>query len=403
MEQNDTLTRSAYLEGKKVLTDDDIANLIEIHHEYTDVKTLKRYTDKKYRDLTTEEKKQLVISLLSSEEYLKYKNCFIAKSKLLYDSSETLIKETSALSRLNGLGYEVYLLPYAYARDNMNCYQKSADSITAGEFLEMKSVTSIGTAAGESAFRDARNQANIIYLSIVNENTEDKIVNNIKRSIGSIKADNKKHGYENNFKGFVFLNFEKEDKISLYEISKEGKLKKSRAATYAEFKKIKGTAYDSSQVVVDPLIKQGSLPKTNLSEKKSVVNVKVKGTAYDSSQVVENPMTEHGSSRNSNIAQNEEKSNQKSSEGRLNENVSLSKPITIVVTQYDEKHNPITDNNGNPVTATLHCNKGLGVALGTLVHRNAVLERDNELLRKQLNMYKTNNISQADDNSWSDR
>lgn len=84
------------------------------------------------------------------------------------------------------------------------------------------------------------------------------------------------------------------------------------------------------------------------------------------------------------------------------ENVSLSKPINLVVTQYDDKHNPITDNNGNPVTATLHCNKGLGVALGTLVHRNAVLERDNELLRKQLNIYKTNNISQADDNSWSD-
>lgn len=89
-------------------------------------------------------------------------------------------------------------------------------------------------------------------------------------------------------------------------------------------------------------------------------------------------------------------------EEKTNEKVFLSKPITIVVTQFDEKHNPITDNNGNPVTATLHCNKGLGVALGTLIHRNAVLERDNELLRKQLNMYKTNNISQADDSSWSD-
>lgn len=52
----------------------------------------------------------------------------------------------------------------------------------------------------------------------------------------------------------------------------------------------------------------------------------------------------------------------------------------------------------NPVTATLHCNKGLGVALGTLVHRNAVLERDNELLRKQLNMYqKKDSISPSDD------
>ena len=140
---------------------------------------------------------------------------------------------------------------------------------------------------------------------------------------------------------------------------------------------------------IEQSLKIGTPPRTS-SEQRSLEGFNTSDEASSSSLQLNN------------ISHSSKKSNQKSSEGRLNEKVSLSKPITIVVTQYDDKHNPITDNNGNPVTATLHCNKGLGVALGTLVHRNAVLERDNELLRKQLNMYKTNNISQADDSSWSD-
>ena len=259
------------IEGKTVLTEDDLADIIDFHHEYPDITSLKKYTNKKYRDLTKDERDSLIVSLLNDEEYMKYKNCYIAKSKLLYDSSETLIKEIAALSRLNDLGYEVYLLPYAYARDSMNCYQKSADSITAGDFLEMKSVVSTGERAGQSTYEDARHQAKNIYLSFVNEISEDKIITNIYRSIGNIKRGNRQKDSENDFEGMLFLNFEKEQKTSLYEISKEGRVSKVNEAAYDEFKKIKGTAYASSQVV-------------------------------------ENPMTEHGSSRNSTIPQSPEKS-----------------------------------------------------------------------------------------------
>lgn len=137
-------TRISLLGNKTKLSEEEIAEIIDIHHEYPDMSSLKKYTQKSYRELFKSEKDSLIKELLTSELYIKYKNCWIAKSKLLYDSSETLSKETAALSRLSDLGYEVYLLPYAYARDNMNCFQKSADSVTAGEFLEMKSVVSIG-------------------------------------------------------------------------------------------------------------------------------------------------------------------------------------------------------------------------------------------------------------------
>ena len=68
-----------------------------------------------------------LIEELMHDDYVQYKNCHIARSKLLYDSSDTLIKEISIIDKLNDLGYEVYLLPNGYARDRMNCYLMSAD------------------------------------------------------------------------------------------------------------------------------------------------------------------------------------------------------------------------------------------------------------------------------------
>lgn len=274
MKNNDEIlfqTREEYLSGKTELTDEDVANIIELKHDYPNINNLKRYTDKSFRDLSEVEKYLLVRSLLEDEEYLKYKNCYIAKSKLLYDASETLIKETDALRNLNELGYEVYLLPYAYARDGMNCYQKSADSITAGEFLEMKSVISTGKRAGQSSFEAARHQANNIYLSIVNDVSEEMIINNIYRSIGQIKNENMKNGFENNFEGKLILHFEKTNQTSLFQLSKDGNVRKIENSDYEHFKKIKGTEKNSSQVVRDPMQNHGSPCTYNISDNASKV------------------------------------------------------------------------------------------------------------------------------------
>lgn len=234
------LSRLDIIKGKAKLSDEDINLIIELRQEHIPINNLKKYTDKDFRDLTEKEKEKLINELLSSEKYIRYKNCHIAESKLLYDTSETLAKETEALSCLDALGFEIYLLPYAYARDNMNCFQKSADSITEGDFLEMKSVVSTGKTAGESAYKDARYQADNVYLSIVNETSEGKIINNIYRSIGAIKDKNKKNNIENNFKGMLFLNFEKNNKTSLYKITKDGQAIKLSDATPKWFKKKQG-------------------------------------------------------------------------------------------------------------------------------------------------------------------
>ena len=127
-------TRRKILENEIELIDEIIEEIIELPAESEGINELPSYTDKDYRELTSIEKKELIDSLMQ-DDYLKYKNCYVARSKLLYDSSETLIKEISALSQLNELGYEIYLLPYSYARDSMNFYKKSADSISYGDFI----------------------------------------------------------------------------------------------------------------------------------------------------------------------------------------------------------------------------------------------------------------------------
>ena len=215
--------------------------------------------------------KENLINSLMKDDYIKYKNCYIARSKLLYDSSETLIKEISALSQLNDLGYEIYLLPYSYARDSMNFYKKSADSITYGDFLELKSTISTNERAGQNCYEAGRKQADNIYISFVNDISEENALKSIYGSIGNIKKGNRKNNIEDNFKGLLFLNFEKKGEIYLYDISKEGYVTKLENASFENLKKIL-EANKNSQVIVDPSNKRRSPRNLNLQQIDEHVN-----------------------------------------------------------------------------------------------------------------------------------
>lgn len=271
------MNRIEYLKNKKEINDEEIFQILKIKHEYADMKLLKIYTNKNFKDLSILEKKQLIHSLIYNEEYLKYKNCYIAKSKLLYDTRETLQKEIAVVSKLNNLGYTIYLLPYGYARNKMNFFQKSADSILDGDFLEIKTVISTGKSAGESAFKDARLQANNVFLSIINETSEKKIINNIYRFIGQIKNVTKNKNSENDFSGNLFIDFEKLQKVFIYTISKTGNISKRKVFDYAINKKSRELVYTSSQVVENPITKYGSSPIeaeiTNKSIKRPSQNI----------------------------------------------------------------------------------------------------------------------------------
>ena len=265
-------TRRKLLENKIELVDEIIEEIIELPAESEGMNELPSYTEKNYRELSAVEKEDLINSLMK-DDYLKYKNCYISRSKLLYDSSETLIKEISALSQLNELGYEIYLLPYSYARDSMNFYKKSADSITYGDFLELKSTISTNERAGQNCYEAGRKQADNIYISFVNDISEEKALKSIYGSIGNIKKGNRKHNIEDNFKGLLFLNFEKKGEIHLYDISKEGYVTKIENPSFENLKKI---LEDNkiSQVIVNPSNERRSPRDLNLHQDIESVNNK---------------------------------------------------------------------------------------------------------------------------------
>lgn len=262
--------------NKTSITKEELEEIVEYKHEYAKPGELKKYTENSFRDLSQSEKESLIDELLK-DDYVQYKNCHIARSKLLYDSSDTLIKEIAILDKLNDLGYEIYLLPYSYARDSMNCYQKSADSISDLAFIEFKTAISTGKNAGQSVYKDARTQADNVFISFVNETSEQKVINNIYSTIKESKKVNKNY----NFEGLVFLNFEKDnDRTVLYHFDKDGAALRLDNPTHKNlqtflkdnnFKKDKGIENDS-QVLENPVTKHGSSPTKNIKQESESVN-----------------------------------------------------------------------------------------------------------------------------------
>lgn len=260
-------SRANIISGKTELNSEELYQLVELKHEYSSEHKLEKFTDKEYSSLNSEEKNSLIENLLKAD-YLKYKNCYIARSKLLYDTSETLAKEIAIIDKLDNLGYQVYLLPYGYARDSMNCFLKSADSITNGDFLEFKTVISTGKNAGQSVYRDSRKQANNVFISLLNETSEDKVVNNIYSSIREAKRNENKCDFE----GLVFLNFEKDnDRTVLYSFDKEGFAIRLDNPTAAHLKEFRGLIAESP-VLENPMTEHSSSPENNIQHENTSVN-----------------------------------------------------------------------------------------------------------------------------------
>lgn len=271
--------------NKTSITKEELEEIVEYKHEYAKPGELKKYTEKSFRNLSQSEKESLIEELLK-EDYVQYKNCHIARSKLLYDSSDTLIKEITILDKLNDLGYEIYLLPYSYARDSMNCYQKAADSISDLAFIEFKTAISTGKNAGQSVYKDARTQADNVFISFVNETSEQKVINNIYSTIKESKKVNKDY----NFEGLVFLNFEKDnDRTVLYHFDKDGAALRLDNPTHENlqtflkdnnFKKDKGIENDS-QVLENPVTEHGSSPTNNIKQESESVNKDIETRAAE--------------------------------------------------------------------------------------------------------------------------
>ena len=254
------LDRKSLLADRTEVTDEVLECLYEFSEEDVNLDSLEKFTEKKFKELSEEEKTELVKNL-ENADYKKYKNCYISTSKLLFEKAETLVKEIKALNVLNGLGYSVYLLPFGYARNNQNFLQKSADSITNHQFLEFKNVVSVGKNAGYNAYKESRHQSNNTFLIFENDVEPQTAINNIHRVIEVIRQDNKKNEIENNFEGYIFLNFQMRNMSKLYEINKDGRTKEIEITAFG----LKNTRElnDNSQVE-ERFSNKHPLPRNNI-------------------------------------------------------------------------------------------------------------------------------------------
>ena len=262
------LDRKSLIADRKTIDDHLLNYLYELSEEDVNFESIEKFTDKKFRELNEQERIDL-IERLQNADYKQYKNCYISTSKLLYEKPETLIKEVKTLNVLNDLGYSVYLLPYGYARNNQNFLQKSADSITKSQFLELKTVVSSGRNAGQSAFKDSRKQSNNVIISFSEDISPHIAMQNIWNYINGAKKNlvEKNEGYD--FSGELFLHFEKNNKTILYEISKEGDLIQKDIHLFGEKKAL---APNESQVMGLFSDESHPLPKNNIQSSESYVN-----------------------------------------------------------------------------------------------------------------------------------
>lgn len=278
-QENDVLhdvNRRELIETINEINDDLLEKIYELSEEPVDLEKLEKYTEKKYKELNEDEKKNL-IEELEKADYLKFKNCYIARSKLLFESSETLIKEVKALNVLNDLGYSVYLLPFGYARNNQNFLQKSADTLANKQFLEFKNVISVGETAGESAYKDSRKQSNNVFLYYENDINEKKAIHSIIRYINASKKALQEKGLEYNYEGEVFFHFGKTGKTKLVSIDKEGFVKDKNLQEFG----LKNIEEAQSFPIVELFDEKTSpLPNSNINQLSNNVNTEILPTEY---------------------------------------------------------------------------------------------------------------------------
>lgn len=162
----DKQTRSQYLEGKTELTDEDIIHLLDLSPEKT-AANIEIYTEKSYKELkgNPEELARLTKELTSSE-YLRYKETFISKSKLLYEQSSVLYNEIPCLIVLNEMKIPSYLLPYEYAKNKQGDTRHFADSLKENAFTDFKRVFNTKI---RHSFENGMEQGRDIFFLVNNE------------------------------------------------------------------------------------------------------------------------------------------------------------------------------------------------------------------------------------------
>ena len=130
-------------------------------------------------------------------------------------NKNTLNQEINNARNLVKLGHEVYLLPYGFASGDG---VRSSDTLTDKRFLEMKDI--MPDSSDRMVMNDitsAKGQGEDVYINITNKISEREAIRQMYRALGNVKK-----AYPKNTKGRIFLNFERLDKIIMYNVNEKG-------------------------------------------------------------------------------------------------------------------------------------------------------------------------------------
>lgn len=176
------ITRSSILEGKTELSDEDIVRILDLPAEKEIRSNIKSYTDKDFSEVSQDKEKlsELTENLKNNTEYLSYRGSYIAKSKLLYESTVTLCNEIPSLLIGEEIGESFYLLPYGYAKDKNDDYKKFSDLLEKDKFIDIK--RNYGDVLRNN-FKKGHKQGNNIFFFISSESNFENIKLEIKKCV----------------------------------------------------------------------------------------------------------------------------------------------------------------------------------------------------------------------------
>lgn len=207
-------TRSQFLEGKTELTNEDIIHLLDLSPEKT-AANIEIYTEKSYKELKENpEELARLTKELTSAKYLRYKETFISKSKLLYEQSSVLYNEIPCLIVLNEMKIPAYLLPYEYAKNKQGDTRHFADSLKENAFTDFKRVFNTKI---RHSFENGMEQGRDIFFLVNNEKLDkEEIKKQLEKLIKFHKGPDKQ--------GLFLFYSEKDYKCFSFESDYSGKI-----------------------------------------------------------------------------------------------------------------------------------------------------------------------------------
>lgn len=175
------------------------------------------FTDKDFRDLSLAERADLKVRLQSAR-YATVDGVFVAENRSKYEAARDFCKELKACKVLCAWGHTVFLLPFDYARDACGNQKKAADTLTDGEFLELKETDR--NIRGN--YNKAIGQGKDVLLYVTGDVNRQFAINEMMREIGNIRKQQDAGKKTVDLAGNVYIYLEKRREMLLLRIKTSG-------------------------------------------------------------------------------------------------------------------------------------------------------------------------------------